>query len=607
MSTTDPLIGKTIGDYHIQSLLGRGGMARVYRGYDKNLDRYAAVKVIDTHLIVGDERQEYYERFQREARAIGRLNHPNIVGVYQFGQIVGAENYYMAMAFIAGEDLRQILKRLIKEGKSLETDALMKIMRGMTSALDYSHEKGVIHRDIKPSNILITPDGSPILTDFGLALNIPEGTIGNTFGSAHYIAPEQAVSSAQAVPQSDLYSLGICLYEILTGRVPFDDASAMSVALKHLSDPPPPPSRVKAGIPPEVEQVVLKMLEKEPKDRYQTGAEVMVALERAYRLPITAAPPSLSVPIFPPTPTTPSDSSQVPSRLMRPTANDPRNKNYERLQTTAAKLEQLQTQEMRTRRSLWIALAFIIIVIAAGFGIFALGSASNNARPTATSDDTQVAALSASATALPTSSVELSATTLQTQIGTGEVNNVTERPDIVRPSATLPATLTPSVTPSNTATLTASSTPASTQPGTSLVGETPTNPNTVNITLRYRPQTLVLYNSSNRTVDVSGLVFITERDGVRVDFYAQSRWSGGSREPNFLPAGDCFQTWTRDFSVLPEEDYCRLRHSWQAVSNSNAFWINDAPDATFRVEERNTVIATCVIDSGECLVPVRAR
>src|SRR5205823_9424120 len=133
---------------------------------------------------------------------------------------------------------------------------------------------GVIHRDIKPSNIMLDNENRAILTDFGLALSTAEGTLGDTFGSAHYIAPEQAVSSAKAVPQSDLYSLGICLYEMLTGKVPFDDPSAMSVALKHLNEPPPPPRLYNPNISDAVEQVIFKILDKDPLLRYETGAQL---------------------------------------------------------------------------------------------------------------------------------------------------------------------------------------------------------------------------------------------------------------------------------------------------------------------------------------------
>jgi eukaryotic-like serine/threonine-protein kinase len=282
MSTNDSLIGKQLGDYTIQSLLEQGGMARVYRGYDPKLDRYAAVKVIEPNLIASDDEEEYRQRFQREARAIAKLNHPNVVGVYQFGQV--GISYYMAMVFVDGDDLRNILKAHNRQRQLLPHAKILRIARDIAGSLDYSHEQGVIHRDVKPSNIMVTGEGRAVLTDFGLALSAQEGTIGNTFGSVHYIAPEQAVSSAQAVPQSDLYSLGIVLYEMLTGRVPFEDVSAMSVALKHISDPPPLPSVLNPRISPQVEEVIIKALDKDPRKRYLTGRAFVLALESSFAM-----------------------------------------------------------------------------------------------------------------------------------------------------------------------------------------------------------------------------------------------------------------------------------------------------------------------------------
>ena len=276
---SDPLIGKVLGDYTIVELLGRGGMARVYRGYDGKLNRYAAVKVIDTEIENEELREEFQARFAREARAIARLQHPYIVGVYQFDQLWDLN--FMAMQFIEGEDLRYILEDLHERNGLLPDAEVLTIMRDIASALDYAHSQGVIHRDVKPSNIMVTPDGHGVLTDFGLVLNVEDGTIGNTFGSAHYIAPEQAVSSAQSVPQSDLYSLGVVLYEMATGKVPFDDPSTMSVALKHLNEPPPLPSTINPDISPALEDVILHMLRKSPGDRYANGAEFVMALTAA--------------------------------------------------------------------------------------------------------------------------------------------------------------------------------------------------------------------------------------------------------------------------------------------------------------------------------------
>lgn len=290
MALPDPLIGKKLGDYKIEALLGKGGMARVYKGYDENLDRYAAVKVIASEFAATVDEVEYTERFQREARAIARLRHPHIVGVYQFGQV--DDLYYMAMIFLDGEDLRFRLRNYASQGERMPVQEVLKMTAEVADALDYAHDQGVIHRDIKPSNIMMTTRGA-VLTDFGLALSTAEGTMGDTFGSAHYIAPEQAVSSARAVPQSDLYSLGIVLYEALTGKVPFDDPSAMSVALKHLNEPPPPPKTLNPDLPGDLEQVVLKVLSKEPKDRYQSGQKLVEALYKAVdKEPVEVAPGS---------------------------------------------------------------------------------------------------------------------------------------------------------------------------------------------------------------------------------------------------------------------------------------------------------------------------
>ncbi len=275
----DPLLGEQLGDYEIVGVIGHGGMGQVYKGYDGNLDRFAAVKVFDSEGAIADDQDEYRQRFQREARAIARLRHPNIVGVYQFGQV--DKLYYMAMVLIEGRDLREILRAQASQGRYLDYQAIMRIMTDVAQALDYAHSQGVIHRDVKPSNIMVTADGHAVLTDFGLALSLHEGTLGDTFGSVHYIAPEQALNSADAVPQSDLYSLGIVLYEVLTGHLPFDDPTAMTVALHHINDPPPMPHLFKPDLSAEIEAVVLRLLEKDPARRYPSGDALLVALEKA--------------------------------------------------------------------------------------------------------------------------------------------------------------------------------------------------------------------------------------------------------------------------------------------------------------------------------------
>lgn len=318
MSTSDPLIGKQLGDYKIEGLIGHGGMARVYRGYDEKLDRNAAVKVIEPTLIASGEEEEYRDRFLREARSIARLNHPNIVGVYQFAQ---EENlYFIAMAYLDGQDLREILKANAEQNTVMERDVMIKILSDIAKGLDYAHKNSIIHRDVKPSNIIVTTEGNAVLTDFGLALNAIEGTIGNTFGSVHYIAPEQAISSAQSVAQSDQYSLAVIVYELLAGQVPFDDASAMSVALKHISDPPPPIRDLNPKVSPELEEVVMRALDKEPNNRYEHVIDFIDAFEKA----LNDSPDALSSeiladrPVPPVSPSMDDDAPTIPDTGSRP-------------------------------------------------------------------------------------------------------------------------------------------------------------------------------------------------------------------------------------------------------------------------------------------------
>ena len=274
----DPFIGQQFGDYVIETLLGKGGMARVYRAHDPNLDRIAAIKVIDPGVA---HDPEYTRRFKREAQAVAKLSHPNIVGIYQFGTVHGV--YYMAMAFIDGVDVEWLIQDYRRERRQMSFDSLLRIVGQIASALDYAHGQGVIHRDVKPGNIMVTQQGRAFLTDFGLVRDMAIPTLGEIFGSPHYISPEQAVNSAKAVPQSDLYSLGVVIYEIVAGRLPFDNAHPNDIALMHIEQPPPSPQQFNPTLPPAVAQVVMKALAKKAAERYQTGAELFNALRQAVK------------------------------------------------------------------------------------------------------------------------------------------------------------------------------------------------------------------------------------------------------------------------------------------------------------------------------------
>lgn len=278
-STEDTLIGQQIDEYRIDRLLGRGGMARVYAGVDVRLDRRVSIKVIDTPF-VGNE--SYVTRFEREAQAIARLEHGHIVRLYRFGRARG--HSYMAMQYIEGMSLRDVLKRYRQRQGFLSHGDAARIVRQIGAALDYAHARGVIHRDVKPSNILIDASGDAFLTDFGLALLTEVGTWGEILGSPHYVAPEQAISSARVVPQSDLYALGVIAYEMFAGQRPFGADDRLDVVMLHLSEPPPSPRAFRPEISPALAGVLLKALEKEPPDRYQSGAAFAGALDYALGL-----------------------------------------------------------------------------------------------------------------------------------------------------------------------------------------------------------------------------------------------------------------------------------------------------------------------------------
>lgn len=275
----DTLIGQQFDEYRLDNLLGRGGMARVYRGFDVRLKRWVAIKVIDTPF---QAHSEYIKRFEREAQAIAQLEHPNIVSIYRYGEVNAV--LYIAMRYVEGSPLDTLLRIYRVEHDFIPFHEAEQIIQQICQALDYAHSRGVIHRDIKPANILIDREGNAVLSDFGLALLTSEGTRGEIFGTPHYIAPEQAMSSAGAVPQSDFYAVGVILYEMFTGQVPFTAPEPVDVAVLHMTEPPPPPRSLRPELSPTLEAVILKTLAKKPADRYPNGRALAQALQQALRV-----------------------------------------------------------------------------------------------------------------------------------------------------------------------------------------------------------------------------------------------------------------------------------------------------------------------------------
>ena len=265
--------GKTLnGRYKIQSLIGTGGMAAVYLATDLILDRLVAIKVLRLDFRQNDDAMR---RFRREALSATQLTHPNIVGVYDVGQ--SQEMNYIVMEYVEGTDL----KDYVRQRGALHPIEAVRIMMQIVSAIAAAHQNRIIHRDIKPQNILIDREGNVKITDFGIAVALSDTSLTQTntlLGSVHYLSPEQA-RGGMATIQTDIYALGIVLYELLTGRVPFDGESAVSIALKHFQEPLPPVMNPSVMIPQSLENIVLKATAKDPMNRYRSCYEMFQDLK----------------------------------------------------------------------------------------------------------------------------------------------------------------------------------------------------------------------------------------------------------------------------------------------------------------------------------------
>ncbi|MBD1379999.1 Stk1 family PASTA domain-containing Ser/Thr kinase [Metabacillus arenae] len=270
------LVGKRLhGRYKIQEVIGGGGMANVYLARDVILEREVAVKVLRFDF-ANDE--EFIRRFRREAQSATSLAHPNIVSIYDVGE--EEDIYYIVMEYVEG----QTLKQYIQQNAPLHPREALNIIEQIVSAIAHAHENQIVHRDIKPHNILIDHHGNVKVTDFGIAMALSSTTITQTnsvLGSVHYLSPEQA-RGGLATKKSDIYAIGIVLFELLTGRLPFDGESAISIALKHLQSDTPSPKRWNAMIPQSVENIILKAMAKDPFHRYETAENMLEDIETAF-------------------------------------------------------------------------------------------------------------------------------------------------------------------------------------------------------------------------------------------------------------------------------------------------------------------------------------
>ncbi len=268
-------IGENVGPYRIMEQLGQGGMATVFKAYHAALDRYVAIKVLHPAF---KEEPNFLSRFQREARVVARLEHPNIVPIYDYAEHKGQP--YLVMKFIEGQTLKAYMNE-----KHLSKEEAVQIVDDVGGALAYAHNQGVLHRDVKPSNVLLSPDGSIYLADFGLARMAQAGasTLSKDvmLGTPQYISPEQGQGMSDLDHGTDIYSFGVLLYEMVVGRVPFNADTPFSIIHDHIYTPLPLPSTVNPNVPRVVERVLLKSLAKDRKDRFEKVEQQVIAFRTA--------------------------------------------------------------------------------------------------------------------------------------------------------------------------------------------------------------------------------------------------------------------------------------------------------------------------------------
>ncbi|WP_188433287.1 protein kinase domain-containing protein [Kroppenstedtia guangzhouensis] len=344
--------GKWLGGrYQILKHVGGGGMAVVYKAMDTALGRHVAVKVMNDSL---SHDEDFIRRFDREARAAGSLSHPNVVHVFDVGR--EGHIHYIVMEYIEGASLMDLIQ---KKGR-IPAEEAAQIAAQVCDGLAHAHGKGIVHRDLKPHNVMCTLDGQYKLADFGISRTTGLSTITKTgfvMGSVHYFSPEQARGNQVSV-RSDLYSLGVTLYEMVTGRLPFDGEEAVAIALKHLQEPVPDPRSVVPDLPESLCAVILKAMEKDPEQRFQSAKEMSDALRQltttGYEPPQQGEPQALIQPEKP------------RSKKGSPSLRNPEKRN--------TRMSQSRNGRKKGQKKKWVGLAVaIVLLLSLSYGIFSSG------------------------------------------------------------------------------------------------------------------------------------------------------------------------------------------------------------------------------------------
>lgn len=610
MIERDPLIGKQLANFLIERVLGRGGMAQVYYGLDVKLQRPVAIKVIDARY---RNKPSYAQRFVKEARSVAKWRHENIIQIYYADD--ANELYYYVMEYIGGHDLSSVMSSYTTRGELMPTKEVLRIGHAVASALDYAHKKGVIHRDVKPSNVLMSDDGRVVLGDFGLALDMQEGSSGEIFGTPHYISPEQARRSKDVVPQSDIYSLGVILYEMLTGVVPFDDASPTSVALQHITQPPPPPRSINALISEETEKVILKALNKAPEDRYKSGVELLEALEKALTHSEAEAQKEKILPL-PPIPAA-IISGQAPTVMHAPSDLD--------VEALAAATSAPETQATKPTKSkkvnwLWLTVGVLGLLAILYFGVSFLYPQAFSALAAFASPSSSPQPIAAASATLEAPTLEPSPTLMVLPSETAVALPVDVTPTItVRPSATtIPsatATLPEASATLSSETATATETPIPTQTATGEVspstpiatpGVIPTvkYPNGKRFMILYDMRGFYIINLSDKSRPLEPFAFDRVNDnGELSNHFDGWRWS--QFYPIIYPQ-NCIKiemTKQAEYPGRPAECVNRtLGGRFYDKGSEFFFWTPQDGSHFFRVTWNKEEVAQCEIARGACEV-----
>ncbi len=565
----DPMLGLQLANFRIDRLLGQGGMAMVYYGEDIKLHRPVAIKVLDKRY---KNHPAYAARFVNEARMMAKWHHENIIQIYYADDAQGFP--YYVMEYVDGQDLDAVLNLYRGEGKLMPLADVLRIGNAVAGALDYAHRHGVIHRDVKPSNILLSKDGRVLLGDFGMALDVRDGSQGIVFGTPHYISPEQAKHSADAVPQSDTYSLGVILYEVLTGSVPFDNEPPEEIALKHISQPPPSPRSINPELSAAVEAVLFKALQKSPKERYQTGAKLMAALEDA--LKPSGAEKKIPLPPLPAgAPTIQRSEFSIEQISKRPAPKQPAAAQRKPIAKMPATVRSSNTFQ---RRGWWILGALLILLL--GFAGFFYFKNLNNLPMLDLAETPTFTPLPAATLVPPT----------ETQLPSPEP---------------VSATLSPTETLSPTATLTL------VPPPTIDVNVTPTvkYPEGNQYSLFYNETSFFMLNRSYGYRSISGFTFQRlDQDGLPAeDIFQGYQWQ--TQDFDYLPRNFCVNITIYGDQEPPylNPSECRIGLLTTIQPRFDRpgeilFWTPKADSYQFRVIWLEEEVARCDIAAGACEV-----